>query len=317
MEEAPASGVPNPRRLLLDGLRVERAGGFERALEYYRTAADAAQDAAMRAEALRRQSDVFRQRADWRNALDAAWRSAELAKDAGLGEIFAEALNAEASIHVSYGKAAAAVPIYEDVLARTVSPRLRGLALQNLGCVAAMERDFFACHEFFFDSYRALRDAGDTHGSAIVTANHGAVAIDQGDYARAERISRRAANAARQAQDLTLEATAATIYVESLIRQGKQLDRAEERLIKALGFFTATDNTQRRAPCLRLLGDLHIVRDEPALATRPYQAAYALARRVGLTLEANRASRSLRALGVDPPSAAASDDSPLDGPTRH
>lgn len=297
-----ARHVPHRAELFKDGLRAERTGQFDRALAYYRAAEDAYDDAVSRAESLRRQSDVFRQRGDWTAALDAVRRSAKVAIDAGLTEFFAEALNAEGAIHLSRGRPLEAASRFEQVVQRSSSSRIRAAAVQNLGCAAAMRSDFDEADGCFRDARRIFDEADDARGVAAVVVNHGAAAIDRGDLGLGEQLCERAVTAARRANDLTFAATAAKNYAEALIAQGKLLHQAEGRLISAFGFFSSAGEVQGQVPCMRLLGDLYIARGEPGNAIRPYGTALRLARRTGLPHEARRLEERLRELGANVPS---------------
>lgn len=314
---ADARHVPHPGELLRLGLQAERSGQLDRALAYYRAAGEATGDALFRSEALRRQSDVFRQRSDWGSALDAVRRSGDVALRAGLIENFAEAMNAEGAVHLVRGHPTDAVPQFERVLRRRASLRVRAAALQNLGCAAAMGLDFDAARGYFHDAHRAFDRADDAHGAAAVVLNDGAAAIDQGDMELAEHLCGRAVQAARRANDLTYAATAAKNYAEALIAQSKLLHRAEAPLIAAFGFFRGAGDVQGQIPCLRLLGDLYVARSEPANAVRPYGRALRLARRIGLPREATLLEKRLHALGYGMPKPPSPLTPPPNGSTEY
>ncbi|MFW6080087.1 MAG: hypothetical protein ACODAE_10725 [Gemmatimonadota bacterium] len=297
MEEAEARLVPQSSDLVAVGLRYERIGSFDRALALYRAVAEEAPDGMSRAEALRRQSDVFRRQADWRRAMAAARASGEVAKACGSAEQFAEALNAEGAVQLACGGADLGVSCFEAVLRTAADRRIRGLALQNLGCVATVRRDAEAARLLFRESYRAFTRADYAHGAAIAVANDGAVAVIAGEFELAERICERAIRLARRTDDLTLEATARRNYAEALIAQRKDLDVAELRLVAALGFFTGTGNARRVISCLQLVGDLYVARDQPGRAIRPYRRAWLLAREIGQPQQRRFAAAKLAALG--------------------
>src|SRR5258705_2390714 len=87
----PARWMSEAVELIAEGVRAERIGALDRALEAYVAAAASAADSDTLAEALTRQADVHRTRCNWDSALVAAQRAQEIAKSAGLPERHAEA----------------------------------------------------------------------------------------------------------------------------------------------------------------------------------------------------------------------------------
>src|SRR5687768_12067024 len=177
--------IPDWREKLAEGVRHERGGSLDRALQYYQAVAGGSAEPAQIAEALRRQSDVFRIRAQWTEALAAARRSAQIAHAANLPELRADALNTEATTHFYKGDYDVALPLLESVLELAADDRVRGAALQNLGAIAARGGDLDAAEKRFLESYRCYHRAGHLRGEVLALQNYGAVALDREDYALA------------------------------------------------------------------------------------------------------------------------------------
>src|SRR3954463_8875472 len=96
--------MPDSAELLSEGLRAERAGALERALEAYRAVASATTSPDARAEALTREASVHRTRCNWDDALNAAREAQEIARGAKLVQRLAEAVVAEANVLICQGR---------------------------------------------------------------------------------------------------------------------------------------------------------------------------------------------------------------------
>lgn len=275
-----ATGVPRVRELLDDGLQFEKAGMLERALDCYGNALDAATDPALISESLRRQSHAHRMRCDWERALAAARHSADVAAAAELHELTAEALNAEAAVHQTRGDFELAVPLYERIMKIADTDRLRGVALQNLAATCAMQNDLEEAERHFRQAFDYFDRADYAWGRAHVLNNLGTLALDLGKRAAAESLLHDAIVEAKQVGDLDLVATARINLAETLLARGS-LDTAEQLANAALGHFTTAGNQWRRLDCLRLLGDLQLLKDAPDVARRFYGAALKAAEQIG------------------------------------
>src|SRR5687768_15657792 len=179
------------------GLRHERAGVLDEAMRCYEAAAETAGSAVEAARALRHQADVLRIRCQWDEALLMAQRAEAMARDAADSSATAEAINAQAAVHQSRGDFDAAAPLYERVLEIAPAPRIRGIALQNMGAIAAMLGNHALAVERFEASVECFDADGYERGSAIALNNLGRASIDQGDFARAEAVLDRAVLQAR------------------------------------------------------------------------------------------------------------------------
>jgi tetratricopeptide (TPR) repeat protein len=275
--------MPDPRSTLDEAVRREKLGELERAIDRYRAAAvqgDAVGDAPLTAEALCRLSTVHRHRCEWDEALDSARRSALVAGRAGLPAMRAEALNAEAAVHLARGAFAEARPILEEILTVTDDPRVRGLALQNLGSVAAQTGHLGAAERYFGESYGYFRKAGYRKGEAFALNNVGRVALDRGDVQLAASVLKKAVAIADTVEDPDLVALTTLNYAETLARSG-DLERAEDLVSTALGYFALAGNRYREIECLRLLAHINRVQGDTADAASCLVRALGIAEAIG------------------------------------
>lgn len=289
--------MPEPLGDIEEGLRFEKSGMLDRALAHYEAAATG-DDPLTVTTAWRRRASVLRTRCDWEGALVAARESAAVALRHGLEDAHAEALNAEAAVFQSQGDFDAAVPLLERILIMTKEPRIRGVALQNLGSIAAERGDYETAERRFLESYRCFRDAEYDWGQAFALNNYGRAAMDRGSLEIAERVLARAVELARSVEDLDLAALATMNLAETMLT-ANDLERADETASTALGYFEMAGNRWRRVECLRLLGDINRRDAQHEVATRCYQQALLLARELGVHLEITRLEERLR--GEDNP----------------
>lgn len=238
------------------GIHFERMGVLAQALERYETVAGAAESPALVSEALRRKSDILRQQCQWASALKAARAAAEMALRFEMPELFAEALNAEALVYLSRGDFAAAKPLLERVLEIAVDARVLGIAHQNLGQIAALDRSFEEAAEHFIESRERFRSSGYQRGEAIALNNQAAVANLAGNHSQALEVAEEAFIASRRVDDHELMALASLNQAEALIAFGRYGD-AEQLASQAYGFFGIAGNQFRKAGCMRLLGDIY------------------------------------------------------------
>ncbi len=281
------------RELLDEGLRLEKAGSLDRALELYTAALDSAPDAATESEAWRRQSHTLRVRCDWDAAVEAARRSAEIASAADLGDHVAEALNAEAAVYQTRGDFEPARALYERILEQTDDDRIRGVALQNRASLAGMQDDFAAAERDFREAHACFERAEYAWGRAHVLNNLGRVAFEQGKIEEAEQSLLDAIHETKLLGDLDLLALARLNYAEVLLERSNH-EEAESVVSASLGHFTTAGNQWRRIDCLRVLGDLYARRDVLDVANRFYDAALQVAEEIGAKAEHRRIEERIR-----------------------
>lgn len=279
---------------LAEGVRLARGGLLDKALQQLDLAA-ASPEPAIAAEALRHLSDVHRSRCDWAAAVHCAQRSGRLAESAALPQMVADALNAEASVHISTGEFGAARKLLLRMIDLSSEQRVRGIALQNLGMIAAEEGRLEEARAHFRAALHAFESAGYDRGAAVALLNWGRILLLQGEPEVAEEICLTAERLARDLDDLELVALVCLNLAESYLGQGRA-DEAERPASEAIGYFAGVGNDWRRVECLRLFGDIHQAAGDDASAERCYRRGVELARGVGAQVEVDRLQGKLERL---------------------
>lgn len=281
--------------LIADGVRAERAGALERALHAYRAAVDAAEDADTRADALTHQADVHRTRCEWDDALAAASQAQAVARAAGLESREMEAIIAEANILMARGLFDEAAGKFDWIAARTADPRLRGIALQNLGSICAQSGQPRAAARAFSESLGNFHKAGYTRGEVMALNNLGRLAIDIQEYGEAKELLERALSLARDIEESEAAAMASLNLGWVLCHDGA-LDRAQDLAMAALGYFAECGNRYREIECMRLIGEINDRCEDPQNAARCFELAIALAEQIGSDPERRVSQDRLAAL---------------------
>ena len=268
---------------LAQGVLLERLALYDRALECYRAAA-AAPEPAVRAEALRRESDVLRTRCAWDDALERARESAYIAESCGLSDILTEALIGEGLVWLARGDLERARSAFRNVLVVTRTASIRGVALLNLAVTDATQGHFAAAETLFEESQECFERAGALRGVTAALTNRGRAAMMEGNLDRARSHLDRALGAAQRAEDLELIAMA-TLNLAECHALADDFRRAEDLASTALGYFTAAGNHWRRVECLRLFGDMRLRQRDARTAERAYRFGLDLARQIGARVE--------------------------------
>lgn len=272
--------MPDAVKLLEDGRHFECAGVLDRALDSFARAAERTADPALAAEALTHQSRIHRCRSEWEPALETARRAQELARVAHLDGAIAEAAIAEANVLICRGEYRLASQLFEQVLATSEDPRLRGIALQNIGSILAQQGNLGAAERAFAESFGCFRRAGYLLGEATALNNQGRVALDRGNAALAEQVLEQAIVAARAIGYTELIALATLNIAEALVMRA-EFARAEDCASTALGYFAETGNRWREVECLRIIGAINERVGGVADAVRCYERALCLAGELG------------------------------------
>ena len=119
---------------LAEGVRYERGGVVLRARHSFEQVAQRWQDnAAAAAEAWWRLANLHRLGSRWDEALQAVHAGAALAREHGLPNVEADALNIEGAIWMTRGDYSAARALFQRTIELATSPATRAKALQNLG----------------------------------------------------------------------------------------------------------------------------------------------------------------------------------------
>lgn len=291
--------MPDARTQIDEGLRFQKLGMLDRALQQYEATLDSTIDPALTGEALCRQAHVYRAWCRWDEAVRLARRSAAIARASQMHQLEAEALNAEAIVLLEQAKFDEAVVIFERVLSLEIEDRMRGIVYQNLGSIAAQRADFERAEQYYQSSYRSFSRAGYLWGEAFALTNIAAASIDAGKVKPAEIIAGQAIRAAKKVGDLELVGIASLNAAEALAAQ-LQLERAQELVSEALGYFQMEENDLRRAQCLRVLGDVRMLQGQREEARKLYGEALRLASAVQNEFEVSRLQDCLElALAVE------------------
>jgi tetratricopeptide (TPR) repeat protein len=269
--------VTDAQQLIDVGLRHEKNGELDAALEHYWRAEAEARDPILVSEAIRRQSVVYRRRSDWDVSIKLARKAGEVASAAGLIDQFAQTLNTEAATLLMRGDQAAARTLFDKVAQGTsADPRVRAIAMQNLGTIAAQLGEWDRSRDCFRESVQCFQRAEDAWGEAVALNNYGRAAFDHGNLVMAEELLEQAVAAAQRVEDRDSAALAMLNRAEALAGL-QQLPRATALANAALEFFSSTRNAFRHSEALRILGDIDLKRGDPGSARQRYTEALALA----------------------------------------
>lgn len=283
--------------LLEDGIRYDRGGVVTRARASFVEVTERwRENPAAAAEAWWRLGNLQRLQSQWDDALESARAAATLARDNELRDIEADALNIEGAVWWTRGEYAKARGLYQRMLELAQSPTTRAKALQNLGSLAAEERDYETAECLFAESRETYRLTNDARGEAFSLINIGRMQAERGDPALACETLEAAVIQARQTGDIELHAT-------SLLNLGiaiGDLDRfaeAEERITTAYGQFTIADIPVKRVRCLLQLATFARRRGEPAAAQLCLDHARKVAVRADLPIELRLIDEQLALIG--------------------
>ncbi len=272
-----ASLMADPRDLIEAGLRLEKNGELEPAMDHYWRAEQEATDPFTISEAIRRQSIVMQRRSDWERSIALARKAGEIASANGLNDQFAQTVNTEAATLLMRGDITGATALFQKVVQGTSDdPRVRAIALQNLGTIAAQTGEWTRSRECFRESVGCFQRAGDARGEAVALNNYGRAALDHGNMMMAEELLEQAAAAARRVEDFDSAALATLNHAEALAGM-RRLPQATELATKALEFYSTSGNAFRHSEALRILGDIDLKRGDAAAARQRYTEALALA----------------------------------------
>jgi tetratricopeptide (TPR) repeat protein len=272
--------MPDTADLLENGRCLEREGVLDRALESYARAAESSSDPALVAQALTHLSRIHRCRSEWQPAIESARSAQQLAAAGGFAALLAEAVIAEANVLICRGEYQPALALFRQVLETTEEPRVRGIALQNIGSILAQQGNLGAAERAFAESFGCFRRAGYRLGEATALNNQGRVALDRGDAVLATQIFEQALVVARAVGYTELIALATLNSAEALVARG-ELARAEETASTALGYFVASGNRWREVECLRIIGSINERLGGVADAARCYERALRMAEELG------------------------------------
>ena len=252
--------------LLEEGVRYERGGLSARAVSCFEEVTQQwREDPASAAEAWWRLANQHRLQSRWFEALEAARAGATLARQHGLRNHEADALNIEGAVWMTRGDYVTARPLLERTLELAETPTTRAKALQNLGGIAGEERRFEEAERLFQQSRQEYAAAHDARGEAVSLLNMGRLQMERGNIADARTTLENAVNAARFTGDLEMHA-AALLNLGIALSELQSMSDAEDRITTAYGQFTIADIPVQRVRCLMQLARLAVLRNEPATA---------------------------------------------------
>ncbi len=284
------------QELIDAGLRLEKNGELEPALDHYRRAEQSARDPLTISEAIRRQSIAVRRRSEWEESVALARKAGSVASAAGLVDQFAQTVNTEAGTLLMRGDLDGAARLFDAVVQGTsTDARVRAIALQNLGTIAAQVGQWDRSRACFRESVQCFQRAEDAWGEAVALNNYGRAALDHGNMMMAEELLEQAVAAARRVEDFDSAALATLNQAEALAGMGR-LPQATTLAQSALDFYTTSGNAFRRSEALRILGDIDRKRGDVASARQRYEAALALASEVNAPVETELVRQRIAAL---------------------
>jgi tetratricopeptide (TPR) repeat protein len=269
---------------------------MDRALDAYREVANTCDRPDVRAEALTRLADVLRHRCVWDDALDSARQAQEVARLAQLSQHLMEAVVAEANVYMARGEFDEAARKFEGIATTSSDPRLRGIALQNLGSIHAQRGQRGSAERAFSESLGNFHRAAYTRGEAMALNNLGRLALESNDCATARPLLERALVMARAVEDSDMAAIVSLNLASVMCTEG-DLDRAQDLAMAALGHFATCENAFRQIECLRLIGDINQRCDDVANAARCFELALSLAEQIGSAPEIQVSKERLVSLG--------------------
>jgi tetratricopeptide (TPR) repeat protein len=279
----PRSGVfSNPE--LRVGINLERSGRLSLALRSYQAARRDSDSWDVRAEALRRESDVYRALGQWDAAEESTALSKAIAEEHQLADRFPQATNAEGILRTCLGAPEQARELFQQVTQCTDDPKLLGLAYQNLGNLAAQAKDVSTAQKCFLRSYRYFKRAKFPRGAIYMLINVGGMMNDQNEHELAEPLFTGAMGEATNCGDSVLYAIAVINRGECRMRLGHFADALCD-VGEALIEFGRGKDRQHRMVCVALMGELFRRRGDSYTARKYYSRALVLATELGLPEE--------------------------------
>jgi tetratricopeptide (TPR) repeat protein len=285
-------------RLLEDGVRYYRSGVSARARACFVEVTERwRENPAIAAEAWWRLANLQRLQSQWDDALESARASALLAREHGLPDVEADALNIEATVWTTRGEESRAQALFERMLEIATAPATRAKALQNLGALAAERREFETAEKLFGASRASYRMVNDARGEAFSLLNIGRLQAERGDPVLACATLEAAVTHSRQAGDLELHA-AALLNLGIALGDVGRIAEGEERITTAYGQFTIADIPLQRVRCLLQLATFAARRGEAAAALMCLEHARKVATRAELPRELRLIDAQLAALAA-------------------
>jgi tetratricopeptide (TPR) repeat protein len=284
--------------ILEDGVRYDRSGVAARARACFVEVTERwRENPAIAAEAWWRLGNLQRLQSQWDDALESARASAALARANTLPDVEAHALNIEGAVWWTRGEYAKARTLFQRMLELAQTPTTRAKALQNLGGLAADERDYETAERLFTASRESYRLTNDVRGEACSLLNIGKLQTESGNPILARETLKAAVTVSRQSADLELHASA-LLNLGTVMGNLGEFAEAEERITTAYGQFTIADIPILRVRCLLQLAELARRRNEPESAHVCLAHARKVASRADLPRELREIDEALTLLSA-------------------
>lgn len=295
----PRHETRSPRQLLQEAQRHDSRGRMDEAVRGYDAAvraAEAADDGAVLAVALRRLGVVNHLRDDQVRARTLCQRSHDVAAAMGDDVLVAEALNTLAGFDLEGGDYDAARRTFGQALVLGgKSSAICGRVRQNLGILANIQGDISEALDHYRHSLEAFEECSDNRGRAISFHNLGMINCDLEQWDEAYDYFSRSRAIADAIGDVHLEGLCSLNITEvHLARQRFEDARASAEA--ALEIFTKLGAQDGRAAAYRFLGMLYREAGRPALAEARLTLSLEIASKGHFPLEEGESLRELAVL---------------------
>jgi putative nucleotidyltransferase with HDIG domain len=267
--KGPGHEARTPGQLLQEAQRHDSRGQMDEAIRRYDAAiiaAEAEDDGAVLAIALRRLGVVHHRRDDKERARALCHRSHDVALAMGKDVLVAEALNTIAGFDLERGEYDAARRTFRQaLLLGGEDGAIRGRVRQNLGILANIQGDIPEALDHYRQSLDAFEECSDDRGRAISFHNLAMIHCDLEKWDEAHDYFSRSMALADTIGDVHLEGLCSLNITEiHLARQ--HFEDARNSAEVALEIFTRLGAQDGRAAAYRFLGMLYREAGKPALA---------------------------------------------------
>lgn len=289
----------SPRQLLEEAQRHDSSGRMDEAIRWYNAAINAAEakdEGAVLAIALRLMGIVHHRRGDPERARTLCRRSHEVALALGDDLLVAEVLNTLGGFDLEGGDYDGARRTFRQALLRDgENGAVRGRIRQNLGILANIQGDISEALDHYRHSLEAFEESDDNRGRAISFHNLGMINCDLERWDEAHDYFSRSRAIADAIGDVHLEGLCSLNITEvHLARQ--QFEDARTSAEAALEVFNQLGAQDGRAAAYRFLGILYREIGKPAVAEARLTLSLELASKGHFPLEEAEALRELAVL---------------------
>jgi tetratricopeptide (TPR) repeat protein len=294
--------VSTPAALIAEGRAHQLGGRLREAGECYALAidtADASNDAAAVAEALRRLGVVHHLQGESGTGLHYCERSREVARASSNSDLAAEAVMALGNMACDQGRMSDARALYQAALAEAPKhPDLAARIEQNLGIVESVQGNLVQALVHYRRALHAYEASHDTLGRARAQHNIGMICADQRDWTGAESAYDQAALLANQGGDYHLSALCHLNRAEIDLAH-ERYEQARREAESALAIFERLGARGDMADAFRTLGTaLHFLK-RPTLAESRLRSALEIATSSKIPLSEAESCRDMAVVLAD------------------